>query len=71
MLNLSWDASQWSNMKEKLKKKSLIGTYSSIYLVHLGLVIFIVNFIWDFFISLELESSQLRSLGLDSHHFFY
>jgi hypothetical protein len=61
MLNLSWDASQWSNIKEKLKNKSLIGTYSSIYLLHLGLVIFIVNFIWDFFISSQLESSQFKN----------
>jgi len=61
MLNLSCDASQWSNIKEKLKKNKIIGTYSSLYLVHLRLVIFIVNFIWDFFISLQLESSQFKN----------
>ncbi len=29
--------------------------------LHLGLVIFIVNFIWDFFISSQLESSQFKN----------
>jgi hypothetical protein len=48
-------------LKKNWKAKSIIGTYSSIYLLHLGLVIFIINFIWDFFISSQLELSQFKN----------